>query len=153
MSAYLLAIFLRMRRMIFPDLVFGSPAKHPCLLKKVHPLCLFQELSESELAQQRCTPPIIYACMQLLASLFKENKCLTSAPGAQWMTSGVAMGPITSLTVAISSFFSDGGGGYSVPCTHTPFQTCLHQASVQPAHLKQHRPVHTEVKGYDESSL
>ena len=39
MSAYLLAIFLRMRRMIFPDLVFGSPAKHPCLLKEVHPDC------------------------------------------------------------------------------------------------------------------
>ncbi len=37
-------------------------------------------------------------------------------PGAQWMTSGVAIGPMTSRTVAISSFFSAGGGGYSVPC-------------------------------------
>ena len=64
------------------------------------------------------------------------------------MTSGVAMGPITSLTVAISSFFSDGGGGYSVPCTHAPFQTCLPQASAQLAHLKQRRPVHMEVKGF-----
>lgn len=86
-------------------------------------LCLIQRLSESELAQQLCTPPVIYACMQLLALLFKGDRCLTTVPGAQWMTSGVAMGPITSLTVAISSFFSDAGGGYSVPCTHTPFQT------------------------------
>lgn len=46
------------------------------------------------------------------------------------MISGEAMGPITSLTVAIRSFFSCGGGGYSVPCkrspTQEPTQTSMH---------------------------
>lgn len=51
-------------------------------------------------------------------------------PGAQWMTSGVAMGPITSLTVATSSFLSCGGGGYSVPCTCVHPCTCWQQADI-----------------------
>ena len=34
-----------------------------------------------------------------------------------WMASGVAMGPMTRLTVATSSFFRLSGGGYSEPYT------------------------------------
>lgn len=35
------------------------------------------------------------------------------------------MGPMTSRTVATSSFLSSGGGGYSVPC-HTQAGSALH---------------------------
>ena len=45
-----------------------QPCDAPMSLKEVHPSCtLVQQLSENELAQQGCTPPIIYACMQPLA--------------------------------------------------------------------------------------
>ncbi len=93
----------------------GAPARRAAAARVLVRQC--EELAAGGPPRLRGAGAHLVAILRRMRRMILPERVL-GRPGAQWMTSGVAMGPMTSRTVAISSFFSAGGGGYSVPCAH-----------------------------------